>query len=86
MSGADINASDWTEQDLLTRELAAGRLAAEEAETLAALEALRAAPSADPAAMELLERRLLAIEASRANLTGISGTRFQSVDERSRRR
>src|SRR5271166_377108 len=64
----DIDASDWTEQDLLTRDLAAQRLAADEAETAAELQRARATPDSDPAAVELLERRLRALEATRANL------------------
>jgi hypothetical protein len=69
MPDRDIAASDWTEQDLLTRDLAAERLATDEAETVAELEALRDAPATDPEAMALLERRLRAIQASRANVT-----------------
>jgi len=69
MSDRDIAASDWTEQDLLTRDLAAGRLAADEAETVAELAALRDGAAPDPDTMALLERRLRAIQASRANVT-----------------
>ncbi|GAA3146743.1 hypothetical protein GCM10010466_42200 [Planomonospora alba] len=68
MPDRDIAASDWTEQDLLTRQLARERLAAAEAETLARLQALRAAPDADPAAVGLLQRRLDALAAGRAAL------------------
>ncbi|MEW2353413.1 hypothetical protein [Spirillospora sp. NPDC029432] len=68
MNERRAGASDWTEQDLLTRELALERLAEAEAETVTALEELRASPAADPGAVELLERRLSALEASRARL------------------
>jgi hypothetical protein len=68
MPERDIDASDWTEQDLLTRELAVERLAEDEAETTAELQRLRAARIAQPDAIDLLERRLRAIEASRANV------------------
>jgi hypothetical protein len=68
MGKHDIDASDWTEQDLLTRELAVERLAQDEAETMADLQRLRAAPDTQPDAIELLERRLRAIAASRANV------------------
>ena len=66
--GVDIAADDWVEQDLLTRDLATDRLAGLEADTLAELAAVRAAPRPDPAAVELLERRLRAIGASRENI------------------
>jgi hypothetical protein len=64
--GADIPADDWVEQDLLTRDLAADRLATLEADTLAELAVARSTPVADRKAVELLERRLRAIAASRA--------------------
>ncbi|HME49544.1 hypothetical protein [Mycobacterium sp.] len=68
MPGKDIDASDWTERDLLTRELAAERLAADEAETLAELTALQAGGAADPGAVAQLQRRLTALRATRANV------------------
>jgi hypothetical protein len=68
VSEKDIDASDWTEQDLLTRDLAMERLAADEAETVAALDALRAAPDAAPDAIGLLEQRLRALRACQANI------------------
>ncbi|WP_030925137.1 hypothetical protein [Streptosporangium amethystogenes] len=70
MADEDIPASDWTEQDLLTRDLADERLDQEQAETIARLQALRLTPDPDPEAVGLLERRLRAIEASRAHITG----------------
>ncbi len=70
MPEKDIPASDWTEQDLLTRDLARERLAEAESEALAELHALRAAPAADPAAVDLLERRLEAIATTRALIGG----------------
>jgi hypothetical protein len=63
--GVDIPADDWVEQDLLTRDLATDRLAALEEETRAEL----ARVAGDPAAVELLERRLRAIGASREAIT-----------------
>lgn len=66
--GVDIAADDWVEQDLLTRDLAAERLAALETTTRAELETLDDASPADQAARELLERRLRAIAASRATI------------------
>ncbi|MEV3964209.1 CoA transferase [Nocardia sp. NPDC050193] len=68
MSERDIDAPDWAETDLLTRELAAERLAADEAETKQELRELLADPAADPARVEQLERRLRALEASRSNI------------------
>lgn len=64
----DIDASDWTEQDLLTRELAVERLAADEAETLAELTALQDLTGAAPEVVAALERRLQALRLSRAHL------------------
>ncbi|MHA3021732.1 hypothetical protein ACXPWS_15965 [Mycobacterium sp. BMJ-28] len=64
MTGRDIDASDWTEQDLLTREIAARRLADEEIATAAELLALGADADAHPEAIALLERRLNAVRAS----------------------
>ncbi|WP_433755638.1 hypothetical protein [Nocardia sp. CA-135398] len=64
----DIDASDWTEQDLLTRELATERLAEDELETVAELERLRSSGQVAPEAVELLERRLRALAASRSNI------------------
>ncbi len=66
--GRDIDASDWTERDLLTRELAAERLAADEAETLAELSALQTAAEPDADAVAQLQRRLNALRATRANV------------------
>ena len=70
--GVDIAADDWVEQDLLTRGLAADRLAALEAETRAELTALRELPNPDGAAVDLLERRLRAIAASRETIVTAS--------------
>lgn len=67
-SGRDINASDWTERDLLTRELAVQRLADDEAATKAELTALLASDEADPDAVAHLERRLKALELTQRNL------------------
>jgi hypothetical protein len=64
----DIDADDWTEQDLLTRELALDRLAEDVAETEVALAALRGRADPDPDAVDLLERRLRALAISRANI------------------
>jgi hypothetical protein len=66
--GRDINASDWTERDLLTRELAVERLADDEAATKAELTALLASDEADPDAVAHLERRLKALEVTQRNL------------------
>ncbi len=88
-SGRDINASDWTERDLLTRELATQRLTDDEAATKAELTALLARDEADADAIAHLERRLKALEATRRNLQSNSAgaiesrrsaRRFQSVD------
>jgi hypothetical protein len=68
MPGRDIDASDWTERDLLTRELAAERLAEDQAETAAELAALRSLSDADSDVMAQLERRLRALEATRRKL------------------
>lgn len=68
MQEKDIDADDWTEQDLLTRELALERLTEDATQTTAALGALRAGPDPDPQAVALLERRLHALEESRANI------------------
>jgi hypothetical protein len=68
MPERDIDASDWTERDLLTRELARARLARDEAETFTELTQLRSAPNTDPELIALLERRLRALAASRASL------------------
>ncbi len=67
-SGQDINASDWTERDLLTREIATQRLTEDEAATKAELTALLARDEADADAIAHLERRLKALEATRQNL------------------
>ncbi|MGA9360871.1 MAG: hypothetical protein WBW75_23620 [Mycobacterium sp.] len=67
-SGRDIDASDWTERDLLTRELAGERLAADAAETLAELTALQTAAAPDADAVAQLQRRLNALRATRANV------------------
>ena len=67
-SGRDIAASDWTERDLLTRELAAERLAADAAETLAELTALQTAAAPDADVVAQLQRRLNALRATRANV------------------
>ena len=69
MPDKDIDADDWTEQDLLTRDLALERLAEDWAETTAALETLRASPDPDADAVALLERRLRALAQSRANIS-----------------
>mgnify|MGYP007039433365 CR=1 FL=1 len=66
--GVDIAADDWVEQDLLTRDLAADRLTALEAETRAALADLRATARPDAAAVDVVERKLRAIEASRRTI------------------
>lgn len=72
--GRDINASDWTERDLLTRQLAVERLTDDEAATKAELTALRTRDNADPDAIAHLERRLKALEVTRRNLLSDSGT------------
>jgi len=66
--GVDIAADDWAEQDLLTRDLAADRLAALEAETRADL----ARVGDDAAAVAMLQRRLRAIDASRETIGSAS--------------
>ena len=73
-SGRDINASDWTERDLLTRELAVQRLTDDEAATKAELTALLARDEADADAIAHLERRLKALEATRQNLQSNSAS------------
>jgi hypothetical protein len=72
-SAEQVAADDWTDQDLLTREEARERLAAEaeaEATTLATLRE-SGADVADPrvrAEIELRQRRLAALRAARAGL------------------
>ncbi|PTR22833.1 hypothetical protein C8K36_11015 [Rhodococcus sp. OK519] len=59
-----IEADDWVEQDLLTRDLAAERLDAVVAQATAELDHLEKV-DADPAAIELVRKRITAAEASR---------------------
>lgn len=59
-----IEADDWVEQDLLTRDLAVERLDAVVAQATAELEHLERV-QADPSAIDLVRRRIAAAEASR---------------------
>jgi hypothetical protein len=70
MAEKDIDAPDWVDQDLLTREEAAERLDEEIVlvrERLARLEADRSAPDAG-SAIEMVRRRLVAMEQVRSTL------------------
>ncbi|UIX29283.1 hypothetical protein [Streptomyces sp. GQFP] len=63
--GRDIAASDWTDEDLLTRDEASGRLKEEidaVRERLAMLESGGSDAPADAASVLLLTRRLSALE------------------------
>ncbi|MCA1008864.1 hypothetical protein LCL87_24410 [Rhodococcus hoagii] len=60
-----IEADDWVEQDLLTRDLAVERLDAVVAQATAELAYLEQA-GASAAAIDLVRRRIAAAEASRA--------------------
>jgi hypothetical protein len=60
--------SDWTDQDLLTKDEARERLVHEIGRTRARLDQLRAANADDPEIM-LLERRLNAMESVRDEYT-----------------
>jgi hypothetical protein len=63
--GHDLGASDWTDQDLLTRDEAGQRLRSEIADVRDRLAALRADNREDPpaaAAEQMLGRRLAALE------------------------
>ncbi|MDV3124514.1 hypothetical protein M1247_06285 [Mycobacterium sp. 21AC1] len=70
MTGDDVERieqlprSDWTDQDLLTKDEARERLVEEIARTRTRLDGVRAA-SGDPAEIALLERRLNAMESTR---------------------
>lgn len=67
MSRPEAERSDWTDQDLLTREEAAGRLRVEIGEIEGRLAELG---DADQAERELAESRLRALRAASADLTG----------------
>lgn len=54
--------SDWTDQDLLTKDEARGRLAGEIDRCRARLEKLKANPKANEAELALLARRVNAME------------------------
>ncbi|WP_024795188.1 hypothetical protein [Tomitella biformata] len=61
----DIAAADWTDQDLLTRELAAERLVEEMAKLRVRKSELEALPGDDPgtaSSLALVSRRLTAME------------------------
>lgn len=64
----DIEAADWAEQDLLTRDLAVERLTEAEADIRGRLEALRRSGTPDGETVALLESRLRALVTSRRNL------------------
>ena len=67
----DIDAADWTDQDLLTREEAGDRLAEAIESTRRRLAELEARPQQGPdgaAAMQMVKRRLLALESRRDSL------------------
>ncbi|MBV7706968.1 hypothetical protein A5780_25210 [Nocardia sp. 852002-20019_SCH5090214] len=69
----DIDAADWVEQDLLTKQEAGERLAEEIVRVRARLGELRAG-AGDAAAMTMVARRLAAMEAIRDSLqTASSG-------------
>ncbi|MDT7763245.1 MAG: hypothetical protein QOC63_2665 [Mycobacterium sp.] len=61
--------SDWTDQDLLTKDEARGRLVDEIGRTRARLDELTATDADDPE-IRLLERRLNAMESVRDEYTG----------------
>jgi len=72
MHDHDIDAPDWVDQDLLTKEEAGERLDEEIVavrERLARLEATRTGPDPD-SAIEMVWRRLVAMENVRASLLG----------------
>jgi hypothetical protein len=67
----DIDAADWTDQDLLTRDEAGGRLVDEIALTRDRLVELKAQPQDDPnvaASVTMVNRRLVAMENLRDSL------------------
>jgi hypothetical protein len=67
----DIDAADWTDQDLLTREEAGDRLAEAIESTRRRLEELEARPQEGPetaAAVRMVRRRLAALESRRDSL------------------
>jgi hypothetical protein len=69
--GHDIDAADWTDDDLLTREEAGGRLEAEIGEVRLRLAELTSAPGRagdTDASVALLTRRLTALEKAHAGL------------------
>ncbi|WP_395106264.1 hypothetical protein [Actinomadura sp. SCN-SB] len=61
---------DWTDQDLLTKVEAAGRLEARIAEVSARIEALAAAGAATGVEGAALERRMAALRSALADLRG----------------
>ncbi|MFF4767331.1 hypothetical protein ACFY1V_12535 [Streptomyces sp. NPDC001255] len=66
--GRDIDAADWTDDDLLTRDEAGGRLREEIAEVRTRLAALDARAPGAASAAEMLNRRLVALEKACAAL------------------
>jgi hypothetical protein len=67
----DIDAADWTDQDLLTRGEAGERLAEAIESTRRRLETLEARPSEGPEAamaVRMMRRRLVALESRRDSL------------------
>ena len=67
MAEKDIDAADWVEQDLLTKQEAGERLAEEIVRVRARLGEFRAG-AADVAAMTMVARRLAAMESIRDSL------------------
>lgn len=69
----DPNANDWSDNDLLSIEEADERLVAEIAVVEGELQALRSDSVPRAAAVELAERRLRALAASRKRLAAAAG-------------
>lgn len=67
MAGKDIDAADWVDQDLLTREEAGERLDEEIVRVRARLCDLESG-AGDPAALAMVTRRLTAMESIRSSL------------------
>ncbi|MFF3573988.1 hypothetical protein [Nocardia jiangxiensis] len=68
MADKDIDAADWVDQDLLTRQEAGERLAEEIARVRARLRAVESQSGADAAAVTMIARRLAAMESIRDSL------------------
>ncbi|WP_442943328.1 hypothetical protein [Nocardia sp. NBC_00565] len=71
MAGKDIDAADWIDQDLLTRDEAGERLDEEIVRVRARLRDLESGPGDDPAvasSVAMVSRRLAAMESIRNSL------------------